>query len=98
MKRSKTLQGTAPCVRVVFKKDKKTGEIVAVLPEGKGGSLMVSCYTHEGQHSACSVGYLLTEVVSANESEYRPLLEEMRSLYRETTLLVGKRLPDYRRL
>lgn len=98
MKRSQTLQGTAPCVRVVFKKDRKTGEIVAVLPEGKGGSLMVSCYTHEGQHSACSVGYLQTEVVSADESEYRPLLEEMRSLYGETKLIIGKRLPDYRRL
>lgn len=98
MKRSQTLQGTAPCVRVVFKKDRKTGEIVAVLPEGKGGSLMVSCYTHEGQHSVCSVGYLLSEVVSASEPEYRPLLEEMQSLYGETRLLVRKRLPDYRRL
>lgn len=85
-------------VAVVFKKDRKSGEVVAVLPGSDGGSLMVPCYTHDGQHSACSVGYLLADVVSARPDEYAELLSEMETIYGKEGLRVMKRLPDYKKL
>ena len=85
-------------VTVVFKKDRKSGEVVAVLPGSDGGSLMVPCYTHDGQHSACSIGYLLADVVSARPDEYTDLFSEMESIYGKGVLQIKKRLPDYNKL
>lgn len=85
-------------VKVCFKKDRKTGEIIAILPEKRGGSLMVSCYTHEGQHSMCSKGYITTALRAAGEKDYAPLLKEIRSIYKEYKIKILKKLPALSRL
>ena len=87
-----------PTVKVCFKKDRKSGEIVASLPEKRGGSLMVSCYTHNEQHSMCSKGYITSELRNAEEKEYAQLLNEMKSIYKDCNLSVLKRLPPFNKL
>lgn len=94
-----TKRDIRPKVRVVFKKDKESGEIVAVFPYAAGGALMVPCYSHSGQHSACSTGYLQGKVTAATETEYAPLLRELQeTAYRDCRIIIKKHLPPFNKL
>lgn len=84
-------------IDVVFKKDKRDGEIVAILPNIPHG-LMIPMYSHFGQHSTCDYGWLLVHVTSATENEYKPLLKELMSVYRNCKLRILKRLPSYKKI
>lgn len=64
-------------MKVIFRKDKKTNEVIAFFPETyKNG--MVDCYTHIGQHSQASIEYYWGNTKRINSSEeYLPLWEEL---------------------
>ena len=65
--------------KVIFRKDKKTGEVLAFFPETyKGGTLM--CYAHNGQHSTTELSYYWT-TIKANPLEYEGLAKELIEFY-----------------
>jgi hypothetical protein len=67
--------------KVIFKKHRDTGEIVAFFPaiaHDVNGQYMV-CYAHIGQHSSSCMGYF-RECIPATQEEYASLKAELESL------------------
>lgn len=65
--------------KVIFRKDKKTGEVIAFFLESyKNGTLM--CYAHNGQHSTAELTYYWT-TIKAKPLEYKELEKELIELY-----------------
>lgn len=64
--------------KVIFRKDKKTGEIIAFFPETykeyKNGRML--CYVHIGQHGEANLEYYW-DTKKAIEVEYKTLLNEL---------------------
>ena len=64
-------------INVFFGYDVLADEVVAIFPDEiadyKGN---ITCYTHNGQHSACSKEYA-KELKPASGNEYRPLYKEL---------------------
>lgn len=77
-------------MQVIFRKDKKTKEIVAFLPEVPVNRYMIMSYMHIGQHSEASLEYFLSTEM-ASEEEYRNLYKELCKIYEEK-LTIRKRL------
>lgn len=67
--------------KVIFRKFKSTGEVIALFPELPGTNDYSTCesYMHIGQHSAASVS-LSSITVRAREEEYASLQAELESL------------------
>lgn len=65
--------------KVIFRKDKADGTVIAFLPDYKANYGNVVCYQHQGQHGEASYEYYL-DTVKASEVEYRDLLIEMQTL------------------
>jgi len=68
--------------KVVFRKFKDDGALIALFPEvpwnaGKG---TVTSYMHVGQHGDACYGHVIAASRPAREEEYRPLLAELKSL------------------
>jgi len=55
------------------------GDIIALFPEKLEGYPYLTSYQHIGQHSDASEE-LLDELEAATPEEYKPLLEELKSL------------------
>lgn len=68
-------------IPVIFRKDKETGEVVAVFPTlfyyGKARWTEVWCYTHSTQHGEINYYYYQMGTKPATENEYKPLLKEL---------------------
>lgn len=64
-------------MKVIFRTDKKTNEVIAFFPETyKNGEVM--CYTHIGQHSMADIRYYWDDTERIhNAEEYRSLWEEL---------------------
>ena len=67
--------------KVIFRKFKDTGEVIALFPELPGTNDYCTCssYMHIGQHSSASVS-LSSVTVRAREEDYMPLKRELESL------------------
>lgn len=68
--------------KVIFRRSRNDGEIIAVLPELAGDSNPYKtclCYVHVGQHSAISTDYTAW-TVPVSLGTYAPLLAELESL------------------
>lgn len=73
---------------VKFVKDKDgdfKGDITAVFPQLKYNRLLygnhrLTCYAHLGQHSGADKSWVIDETIPATESEYTPLLQELKSI------------------
>lgn len=66
-------------MKVIFRKDKKTGEVIAFFPETYAdGTLM--CYAHNGQHSTTELTYYWT-TIKAKPLEYKELAKELTEFY-----------------
>lgn len=77
---------------ILFRKDRKTNEVVAFIPESIVNYGKILSYMHIGQHSEASLEYYW-ETVKATEEEYKPLLEELENIvYNDDILTVKKRL------
>jgi hypothetical protein len=66
--------------KVVFRKFKDDGEIIALFPEepwnpDKG---TIVSYMHTGQHGDADYHHVLAKTRPAREDEYRPLLAELK--------------------
>lgn len=65
--------------KVIFRKDKKTSEVIAFFPETYAdGTLM--CYAHNGQHSTAELTYYWI-TIKAKPLEYEELAKELTELY-----------------
>ena len=77
---------------ILFRKDRKTNEVVAFIPESTVNYGHILSYMHIGQHSEASLQYYWG-TVKATEEEYKLLLEELESIvYNDDILTVKKRL------
>lgn len=76
--------------RVIFRKDKSTGEIIAFFPESyEYGDLM--CYVHNGQHGNATIQYYWN-TSKATPQEYHELLTELTDLIGYKNLKVMQRM------
>lgn len=67
--------------KVVFRKWRKDGEIIALFPEQTNRtSLMVDSYMHVGQHSDADYNAVIAATVPASEPEYADLLSELKRI------------------
>ena len=77
-------------VKVIFRKDKE-GNIIAFFPEIEVNYGNIMSYMHIEQHGEAD--YLFyKETKKADESEYNSLLNELKSIYDDCTLVVKQRL------
>ena len=67
---------------VIFRKDRESGDIVAVFPSEPHDSAgrYWTCYMHVGQHSSCSLEWYRT-TRPATEAESADLLRELTGIY-----------------
>ena len=87
---------------VIFKKDRRDGEVVAFFPEtifdGSTNHGNIMCYAHNGQSSEASMDYFNSCRPCKDESEYADLLKELEWYFNQdkdeepTTLKVVKRM------
>lgn len=75
-------------IDVQFRKFK--GEIIAVFPYIIESEISVLSYAHIGQHSGC-VWYINNISKAAKESEYLPLLNELKSIGYDNLNIISKR-------
>jgi hypothetical protein len=79
---------------VKFVKDNESGEIVAIFPKDYWTTFSndtVTCYAHNGQHSCAHIDWI-KEQLPANEEEYKPLLNELRSIgYTDLRILKNRK-------
>lgn len=62
--------------------NRKSGEVVAIMPElpGDSDAYSCTCYVHTGQHGICNVYLAGQHSRLATVAEYEPLMAELRSL------------------
>lgn len=67
---------------VIFRTDKKNGEVMAVFPYESGtndpSTLMI--YVHNGQHGSADIGYVNQKTRPSTAEEIKPLLNELRQI------------------
>lgn len=66
-------------VKVIFRKT-KDGEIIAFMPEIPANYGKILSYMHIGQHGEADLEFY-HETKKAAETEYKPLLEELKMIY-----------------
>lgn len=68
--------------KVVFRKFRKGGEVIALFPEEPWNpdAGTVTSYMHVGQHSDADYDHVVAISRPAREDEYRPLLAELKSI------------------
>ena len=76
-------------VKVIFRKN-KNNDVIAFFPEARVNYGNIMSYMHIGQHSEASYQFY-TETKKADESEYNSLLDELKSIYDDCTLVVKQR-------
>ncbi len=84
-------------IKVAFRID-KDGEVTAVFPTelGDDSPYTCACYAHVGQHGVCNPLLITVGTRPAIESEYRPLLRELRQVgYRSLRVVVKVNRADY---
>lgn len=75
-------------MKVIFRKDKETKEIIAFFPETYSNGFLDS-YVHIGQHSIASIQYY-KETEKAKETEYQNLLKELYSIGYDSLKIMSK--------
>lgn len=65
--------------RVIFRKYKDNGDIVAIFPgiAADYNGTYCMCYEHIGQHGSCSYSYMMNITSPATEGEYMDLYKEL---------------------
>lgn len=83
--------------KVVFRKFKKGGDIVALFPEQRYSPFdyTIDSYQHVGQHGAADYAYVLTISRLAGEDEYQPLLAELKSIGYDDLQVMKRCRPKY---
>lgn len=66
--------------KVIFRKFKNDGSIIAVFPENVENNYKISCYMHVGQHFSIDYDELKKESTLATEEEYIKLKDELHNI------------------
>jgi hypothetical protein len=68
--------------KVIFRKYKDDGEIIAIFPEelGTDDHFSCLCYEHEGQHSYCMPEFVIAFTKLAKFEEYASLKTELENI------------------
>lgn len=67
--------------KVIFRKWKDSGEIIAIFPESiDKRTLKMSSYEHIGQHSDVDYNSIISSTIPAKEEEYKYLLSELKHI------------------
>lgn len=80
--------------KVIFRKFKQGGDIIALFPE-QTSRLMVSSYMHVGQHSDADYNGVIAATIPAKESEYTELLAELKSIGYDDLKILKRGKPKY---
>ena len=67
--------------KVIYRKDKKTNEVIAFLPQMTARYGKVGAYVHNGQHCDADLMYYIKDTKKASEAEYAELHKELNSIY-----------------
>jgi len=67
-------------MKIMFRKFKITGDVVALMPEFLDADGFVTTYMHVGQHGAGDYDYLLKITVPAKPEEYEELYRELKQI------------------
>ena len=90
----KANESALPKQPVIFKKDRRDGEVVAFFPDtindGSVNPGNIMCYAHNGQHGEASIDYF-HECRPCSEEEYADLLTELEGIYDDCELVVKRR-------
>lgn len=82
--------------KVVFRKFKQGGEIIALFPEQiNHRNLTVCSYMHVGQHSDADYNGVISATTLATESEYAALLSELKSIGYNDLRVIKRGKPKY---
>ena len=73
---------TRPPLPVIFRAERRGGDITAVFPTicADYNGREMQCYAHVGQHGGCDLGWY-NSTRAAKPDEYAPLLAELESIY-----------------
>ena len=66
--------------KVIFRKWKDNGEVIAFFPDDDWGHGLIGSYMHVGQHGGTSYQQCLRVTVPASPEEYAALLTELKQL------------------
>lgn len=82
-------------LKVIFRKTKnpntKENEVIAFFLELKANYGNILTYMHNGQHSEANLEFYYT-TKKATEEEYKLLLNELKDIYNDYTLIVKQKL------
>lgn len=67
-------------IKVIFRKDKTDGTIIAFFPESTAKAGNIVCYEHIGQHGEASLEYFYS-TTKASSGEYEELYKELCGIY-----------------
>ena len=81
---------------VLFRKDKRGGDVMAIFPYQNAGEGYITSYEHIGQHSACSWDYVREDTMSASREEYEDLKNELQGIGYDNIIVIN-RLPVKRK-
>jgi hypothetical protein len=66
--------------RIIFRKWKHNGSIIAILPNNPSNQGFVDMYEHIGQHGEGNYQAVLLQTVPAKPEEYQDLLAELKQI------------------
>ena len=79
-------------IKVIFRKDKKDGTVIAFFPEFEANRGRIACYEHIGQHGEADLMYYWQNTKKATPEEYEPLYRELTDCVGYVGLIVMQRL------
>lgn len=83
-------------MKVVFRKFKQGGDIIALFPEQTNrNNYMIGSYMHIGQHSDADYDSVISQTSSAKKEEYADLLAELISIGYADIRVIKKCRPKY---
>ena len=69
-----------PITKVVFRKFKNSGAIIALFPELKENKYFVLSYMYEGQHGEADYTHVIQSTTKCSPEEYKPLYDELTNM------------------
>lgn len=83
-------------MKVLFRKFKQGGDIIALFPEQTNrNDYTIASYMHIGQHSNADYDSVISQTIPAKEGEYVNLLTELKNIGYEDLQIMRKYRPKY---
>lgn len=78
--------------KIIFRKDKRDGTIVAFFPDFEANYGRIACYEHIGQHGEADLMYYWNDTKKATPEEYTDLYNELTNLVGYDDLTIRQKL------